>query len=161
MHVSKLLLEMIEIANQVNLTLNLYSMSKKKAAGAVTAIPVLTGEELLQKVRELGTISTKEKARQCGYSTETKKGVERANLMKFYNALIDAEGIQLDGKQNPNGRGGRAPSNKVTVQSNGNMLIGAAYTKRMGLKEGDAFEITLGRKHIRLSQVGGEDGDED
>jgi AbrB-like transcriptional regulator len=81
--------------------------------------------------------------------------------MKFYNALIDAEGIHLDGKQNPNGRGGRVPSNKVTVQSNGNMLIGAAYTKRMGLKEGDAFEITLGRKHIRLRQIGSEDDDED
>jgi AbrB-like transcriptional regulator len=77
--------------------------------------------------------------------------------MKFYNALIDAEGIQLDGRQNHNGRGGRAPSNKVTVQSNGNMLIGAAYTRRMGLKEGDVFEITLGRKHIRLRQVGDED----
>jgi hypothetical protein len=135
-------------------------MNKKKSTNTPAAIPVLTGEELLQKVRDLGTISTKEKARLCGYSTETKKGVERANLMKFYNALIDAEGIQLDGKQNPNGRGGRSPSNKVTVQSNGNMLIGAAYTKRMGLKEGDAFEITLGRKHIRLRQVGSEDSDD-
>jgi AbrB-like transcriptional regulator len=136
-------------------------MNKKKATGATITIPTLTGEELVQKVRELGNVSTKEKARQCGYSTETKNGVERANLMKFYNALIDAEGIHLDGKQNPNGRGGRVPSNKVTVQSNGNMLIGAAYTKRMGLKEGDAFEITLGRKHIRLRQIGSEDDDED
>ncbi len=32
-------------------------------------------------------------------------------------------------------------------------LLAAAYTKKMGLKEGDAFEITLGRKHIRLKQI--------
>jgi AbrB-like transcriptional regulator len=127
--------------------LSLGSMSKKKS------VEPLTGEELLQRVKDLGNLSKEEKARQCGYFTETKKGVERVNLMKFYNALIDAEGIELDGKQSATGRGGRLPSNKVTVQSNGNMLIGAAYTKRMGLKEGDAFEITLGRKHIRLKQI--------
>jgi hypothetical protein len=55
-------------------------MNKKKATGATITIPTLTGEELVQKVRELGNVSTKEKARQCGYSTETKNGVERANF---------------------------------------------------------------------------------
>jgi AbrB-like transcriptional regulator len=122
-------------------------MSKKKS------IEPLVGEELLQKVEELGNISKEDKARRCGYFTQTAKGVERVNLMKFYNALIDAKGIEIDSKQSMSGRGGRLPSNKVTVQSNGNMLIGAAYTKQMNLKEGDTFEITLGRKHIRLKQV--------
>jgi AbrB-like transcriptional regulator len=122
-------------------------MSRKKT------IEPLVGDELLQKVEELGNISKEEKARRCGYFTQTTKGVERVNLMKFYNALIDAKGIEIDGKQSTSGRGGRLPSNKVTVQSNGNMLIGAAYTKQMNLKEGDTFEITLGRKHIRLKQV--------
>jgi AbrB-like transcriptional regulator len=31
-------------------------------------------------------------------------------------------------------------------------LIGAAYTKEMGLKEGDTFSIKLGYKHIHLVQ---------
>ena len=122
-------------------------MSKKKS------IEPLVGEALLQKVEELGNLSREDKARQCGYFTQTTQGVERVNVMKFYNALIDAKGIELDSKQSTAGRGGRLPSNKVTVQSNGNMLIGAAYTKQMNLKEGDTFEITLGRKHIRLKQV--------
>ena len=118
-----------------------------------TPIKPLAGEELLQKVRDLGSASKEDKARECGYYTATKNGVERVNMMKFLNALIDAEGIQLDSKATGTGRGGRSASYKITVQSNKNLLIGAAYTKQMGLKEGDVFEITLGRKHIHLKQV--------
>jgi antitoxin component of MazEF toxin-antitoxin module len=74
-------------------------------------------------------------------------------MMKFLNALIDAEGIELDGKQGANGRGGRSASYRISVQSNGNLLIGSAYTKQMDLRPGDEFEISLGRKHIHLKQV--------
>lgn len=122
-------------------------MSKKKK------IEALTGEELVMKVKELEHLSKEEKARECGYYTITKNGVERVNMMKFLNALIDAEGIELDSKQGSNGRGGRSASFRISVQSNGNLLIGAAYTKQMDLKPGDEFEITLGRKHIHLKQV--------
>jgi hypothetical protein len=128
-------------------------MSNKKT------IEPLVGEELLQKVKDLGSASKEDKARECGYFTETKNGVERVNMMKFLNALIDAEGIQLDSKAVGGGRGGRSASYKITVQSNNNLLIGAAYTKQMGLKEGDVFEISLGRKHIHLKQIDKE-GDE-
>ncbi|KPQ40333.1 MAG: AbrB family transcriptional regulator [Phormidium sp.] len=117
----------------------------------------LTGNELLDKVRALGSLPKEEKARECGYYTVTKNGVERVNMMKFLNALIDAEGIELDSKQPSNGRGGRSASYRISVQSNGNLLIGAAYTKQMGLNPGDEFEISLGRKHIHLKQVGAED----
>ena len=113
----------------------------------------LTGEELIKKVKELGNLSKAEKTRECGYYTVTKEGVERVNMMKFFNALIDAEGIDLDSKQNGNGRGGRSASYRISVQNNGNLLIGAAYTKQMDLKPGDEFEISLGRKHIHLRQV--------
>jgi len=83
-------------------------------------------------------------------------------MMKFLNALIDAEGIQLDSIQNGGGRGGRSASFRITVQSNGNLLIGSTYTKQMGLEPGDEFEIALGRKHIRLRQLHvGEDGEFD
>lgn len=113
----------------------------------------LTGEALLTKVKQLEHLSKEEKAKECGYYTVTKNGVERVNMMKFLNALIDAEGIQLDSKQSSNGRGGRSASYRITVQSNGNLLIGSAYTKQMDLKPGDEFEISLGRKHIRLKQL--------
>ena len=122
----------------------------------------LDGEDLIRKVKDLGSLSKEEKARECGYYTVTKNGVERVNMMKFLNALIEAEGIQLDGKQNGNGRGGRSASYRISVQSNGNLLIGAAYTKQMDLEPGDEFEISLGRKHIHLRQVeAGEEKEEE
>jgi len=68
-------------------------------------IEPLVGEELLQKVKDLGGATKEDKARECGYFTETKNGVERVNMMKFLNALIDAEGIQLDSKAVGSGRG--------------------------------------------------------
>lgn len=113
----------------------------------------LIGEKLIKQVKELGNLSKEEKARACGYYTMTKNGVERVNMMKFLNALIDAEGIELDSKISSNGRGGRSASYRISVQSNGNLLIGSAYTKQMGLQPGDEFEITLGRKHIHLKQI--------
>ncbi|MFE1745931.1 AbrB family transcriptional regulator [Coleofasciculus sp. H7-2] len=130
-------------------------MNKKKK------IDPLTGEALVKKVKELESLSKEEKARACGYYTVTKSGVERVNMMKFLNALIDAEGIELDGKQSGNGRGGRSASYRISVQSNHNLLIGSAYTKQMGLNPGDEFEISLGRKHIHLRQLDREEGAED
>jgi hypothetical protein len=122
-----------------------------------TQIKPLTGPELIQKVKDLGALNKEDKARECGYFTETKNGIERVNMMKFLNALIDAEGIDLDSTLNGQGRGGRSASYRISVQSNGNLLIGSAYTKKMNLQAGDEFEITLGRKHIHLKQVDAED----
>ncbi|MEL7477126.1 MAG: AbrB-like transcriptional regulator, partial [Cyanobacteria bacterium J06555_12] len=36
---------------------------------------------------------------------------------------------------------------------NGNLLIGAAYTKELGLEAGDEFEIKLSKKQISLTRV--------
>jgi hypothetical protein len=120
-------------------------------------IEVLTGQALVKKVKELEDYSKEEKAKACGYYTITKSGTKRVNMMKFMNALIAAEGIELDSEQSANGRGGRSASYRITVQSNGNLLIGSTYTKQMGLKPGDEFEISLGRKHIHLKQIGGDE----
>ncbi|MDX2096246.1 MAG: AbrB family transcriptional regulator [Leptolyngbyaceae cyanobacterium bins.59] len=126
-------------------------MTKKKK------IEPLTGEELLKKVKESEHLTEEEKAKACGYYTVTKSGVERVNMMKFLKALLDADGIELDGRSNGNGRGGRSASYRISVQSNGNLLIGSAYTKQMDLKPGDEFEISLGRKHIHLKQIDRDD----
>lgn len=124
-------------------------------------IEPLLGDELLKKVKELESESKEDKAKKCGYYTITKNGIERVNMMKFLNALIDAEGIQLDSTPSANGRGGRSASYRISVQSNNNLLIGSAYTKQMNLKPGDEFLITLGKKHIRLRQVDPEDREDD
>jgi len=114
----------------------------------------LTGEALLNKVKELGNLGREEKAKACGYYSVSRDGSERVSMMKFLKALLDAEGIELDSKiKDGNGRGGRSASYRITVQANGNLLIGSAYTKQMELHPGDEFEISLGRKHIHLKQV--------
>ena len=113
----------------------------------------LTGDELIKKVKELANVSREEKARVCGYVSTTKAGVERVNLMQFLNTLMEAEGIELDGQVEGAGRGGRTASYRISVQANGNLLIGSAYTKQLGLVAGDEFEISLGRKHIYLKHI--------
>jgi hypothetical protein len=123
-------------------------MSKSKQSSP------LTGQALVDKVRQLENHSKEDKAKACGYYTETKNGVKRVNMMKFLNALIDAEGIELDSSPNGKGKGGRSASYRISVQNNYNLLIGAAYTKQMGLEPGTEFEIIIGRKYIKLAQVG-------
>ncbi len=118
----------------------------------------LTGIILLKKVKELGNLPKSEKARLCGYFTTNKDGTERANIMQFQAALLEAAGIDLDKRGEGKGRRGRDASYRTTVQSNGNLLIGKTYTQQMGLEPGDEFEIVLGRKHIKLYKIeAGED----
>lgn len=115
----------------------------------------LKGEALLQKVKELEHLTKEEKAKACGYSTVTKTGKVRINSIKFLNAVMEAANITLENKSKV--RGGRNASYRVSVQKNGNLLIGSAYTSQMGLNPGDELEIKLGRKHIHLKQVGATD----
>lgn len=116
----------------------------------------LVGKELLKKVKKLGNVSREEKAIECGYYTLTDNGQKRVSMVKFLNALIEAEGISLDNELPvENKKRGRSANYRINVQSNGNLSIGKAYTEKMGLKPGDEFEVILGRKNIHLKQVEG------
>ena len=115
---------------------------------------MLTGTELLTKVKELGDVSKTELATQCGYVSKKKDGSDRVNFTAFYEALLGAKGVELGG--NPSvGKGGRKLSYIATVQGNGNLLVGKAYTAMLGLEPGAEFDIKLGKKAIRLTPVGG------
>ena len=112
---------------------------------------MLTGSDLLAKVKELGDVSKSALVRACGYVSTKKKGGERLNFTAFYEALLEAKGVNLgDSGVAGIGKGGRKLSYIATVQGNGNLLIGKAYTALLDLKAGDEFEIKLGRKQIRL-----------
>ncbi|MEB3172030.1 MAG: AbrB family transcriptional regulator [Synechococcaceae cyanobacterium] len=118
---------------------------------------MLTGSELLAKVKELGDASKSDLVRSCGYVSSKKDGGERLNFTAFYEALLEAKGLSLgDGPGKGNGTPGRKLSYVATVQGNGNLLVGKAYTAMLGLEPGDEFEIKLGRKQIRLVPAGGE-----
>ena len=121
---------------------------------------MLTGSDLLAKVKELGDVSKSELVRECGYVSEKKDGGDRLNFTAFYEALLEAKGVNLSSGGAAIGKGGRKLSYIAKVQGNGNLLIGKAYTALLDLKVGDEFDIKLGKKAIRLIPVGGSEEDE-
>ena len=122
---------------------------------------MLTGQELLSKVKEMGDASKSELVSACGYVSKKKDGSERINYTAFYEALLIAKGVELGGgPSNGRGVGGRKLSYTATVQGNGNLLVGKAYTALLGLQPGDEFEIKLGRKQIRMIPVGSTEDEE-
>ena len=117
---------------------------------------MLTGSELLAKVKELGDASKSDLVRSAGYVSTKKDGSERLNFTAFYEALLEAKGVSLGdgGGSGGKGRPGRILSFATKIQFNGNLLVGKAYTAQLGLKPGDEFEIKLGRKQIQLIPLG-------
>ena len=115
---------------------------------------MLAGAELLAKVKDLGDVSKSDVVRACGYVSVKQDGGERLNFTAFYEALLDAKGINLGGGTARVGKGGRKLSYVAKVQGNGNLLIGKAYTAMLNLEPGDEFQIKLGKKAIRLVPTG-------
>jgi len=56
---------------------------------------MLTGSELLAKVKELGDVSKSDLVRSAGYVSTKKDGTERLNFTAFYEALLEAKGVTL------------------------------------------------------------------
>ena len=123
---------------------------------------MLTGSDLLAKVKDLGDVSKSDLVKACGYVSTKKDGGERLNFTAFYEALLEAKGVNLAvGGAAGVGKGGRKLSYTAKVQGNGNLLVGKAYTARLELNPGDEFTIKLGKKAIRLIPAGEtEEGDE-
>ena len=122
---------------------------------------MLTGSDLLAKVKDLGDVSKTDLATAWGYVSKKKDGSDRVNFTAFYEALLNAKGIDLGGGSAGVGKGGRKLSYVATVQGNGNLLIGKAYTAMLDLQVGDEFTIKLGKKAIRLIPVGSEEEGDD
>ena len=122
---------------------------------------MLTGAELLSKVKDLGDVSKSDIVRACGYVSTKKDGGERLNFTAFYEALLDAKGVNLSGGGVGVGKGGRKLSYTAKVQGNGNLLVGKAYTAMLNLEPGAEFDIKLGKKAIRLIPVGGVEEDDE
>jgi len=68
---------------------------------------MLTGSELLAKVKELGDASKSDLVRSCGYVSTKKDGGERLNFTAFYEALLEAKGLSLGNDGVGRGKGGR------------------------------------------------------
>ena len=121
----------------------------------------LVGEELLSFVKQNQGMGKTELAVAAGYVSTTKEGKQRTNLSAMQDALCAAVGIKIGGKSEV-GPGGRKLSYTARIQGNGNLLVGNAYTKKLGLEPGAEFDIKISKQTgtIRLVPVGGAD-DED
>ena len=106
---------------------------------------MLTGAELLAKVKELGDCNKSDLVRGCGYVSTQKDGSERLNFTAFYEALLEAKGVSLTATK----KAGRKLSYKTKVQFNGNLMVGNAYLAD-AFKPGDEFEIKVSRNTVTL-----------
>lgn len=107
----------------------------------------LEGKDLLARAKELSHLKKRNIAIDCGYST-IKNDKVRVDMTGFYDAMLSAKGVSIE--STPSDSRGKVASFQATVHKNGQIIIGSTYTKEMGLKEGDIFEIKLGTKNIRL-----------
>ena len=112
---------------------------------------MLVGKELLEKSKLLSKKSEDEIARGCGYVGPSGR-VLRKN---FYKALIEAKGYKLsnNGAGRPGNRSsrGRQAEFRTKVHGNGNLLIGHAYTKKLGLEPGQEFRIDVRKESGAIS----------
>jgi AbrB-like transcriptional regulator len=126
--------------------------TKLETAAPVEKIVPLTGRALKVKLKELSHLKKSETAKACGYYSVAKDGTIKVSLTKFYDAVLQSQGISIDEKPKTDGRG-REASYRATVHQNGQILIGAVYTRALNLVPGDEFEIKVGYKHINLKAI--------
>ena len=104
---------------------------------------MLVGKELLDKARSLSNRPEDEIARGCGYVGPSGRGLRKS----FYRALVEAKGYKLPSSSGgPAASRGRQAEFRTRVHGNGNLLIGHAYTRRLGLEPGQEFRIEIHRE---------------
>jgi hypothetical protein len=107
-----------------------------------TSGEMLVGQALLDRARSLSNRPEDQIARACGYVGPSGRLLKKS----FYRALVEAKGYVLP-KSAAMGAGhgskGRQAEFRTKVHGNGNLLIGNAYTRRMGLEPGQEFRIEI------------------
>jgi hypothetical protein len=105
---------------------------------------MLEGKALLEKARSLSNRPEDQIARACGYVGPSGRLLKKS----FYRALVVAKGYALPSQSSGGGKSGsgtkgRQAEFRTRVHGNGNLLIGHAYTRRMGLEPGAEFRIEI------------------
>ena len=112
---------------------------------------MLVGKELLDKARSLSDRPEDEIAKGCGYVGPSGRVLRKS----FYRSLVEAKGYKL--RSNRPGRAGNRSSRgrqaefRTKVHGNGNLLIGHAYTKKLGLEPGQEFRIDVRKESGAIS----------
>ena len=101
---------------------------------------MLVGQALLDRARSLSNRPEDQIARACGYVGPSGRLLKKS----FYRALVEAKGYTIPKSAgSSSGSKGRQAEFRTRVHGNGNLLIGNAYTRRMGLEPGQEFRIEL------------------
>jgi hypothetical protein len=120
---------------------------------------MLRGDQLLAKLDASSSLSRSDLVRACGYVSRAEDGRERLHFTDFYEAVLDAKGVQLPrhgGRFDPRRSAqGRHLSFNTHVHFNGNLMVGRAYTEKLHLQPGDQFRIHLDDGEIRLVPLNG------
>lgn len=115
---------------------------------------MLTGQELLDKIKELGAISRSDVARACGYVTTKKDGSERINFTAFYEAISEAKGVILappEGKAK--GKRGKPLSFCVKSSKGGVIPVTAGYAELIGVGPSQHVMIEHGDGWLKLTKA--------
>ena len=137
------------------------AQSRKKSAETPPNTP-LVGQELIDKVQELGDVEKSNLARACGYISISQDGKEILNFNAFYEALVEANDTVLRPSLNQNSQ----LDYQLTTAPDGTLVLKREYTALFNLAPGDEF-VALPQtwtKSIRLlpREVAEElDGDEE
>lgn len=123
----------------------------------------LVGQALIDRARDLSDHAPEDIARACGYVGPGGRVLRKA----FLRALVEARGLSPSRAAAAVAGGasrGRQAEYRTRVHGNGNLLIGQAYTRRLGLAPGQECRIELhqetGTIWLRpLDQDGSDDGD--
>ena len=103
---------------------------------------MLEGQALLDRARALSDRPEDQIARGCGYVGPSGRVLKKS----FYRALVAAKGYTLPSASASSGlTKGRQAEFRTRVHGNGNLLIGQAYTRRLGLEPGQEFRIEIHR----------------
>ena len=83
--------------------------------------PMLTGADLLNRVKELGDCAKTDLAKGCGYVVKKKDGSEQVKFTAFYEALLEAKGLSFSTGGSGVGKGGRKVAQAITSND---LLVG-------------------------------------
>ena len=118
-------------------------MALQRGSADMAATQMLVGDALLEKARALSNRPEDQIARACGYVGPSGRLLKKS----FYRALVAAKGYAVPQSAAAHAGGGgpkgRQAEFRTRVHGNGNLLIGHAYTRRMGLEPGQEFRIEV------------------
>jgi hypothetical protein len=114
---------------------------------------MLEGKALLDRARALSNRPEDEIARGCGYVGPSGRLLKKS----FYRALVAAKGYALPSSVSQTGSSGQGKGRqaefRTRVHGNGNLLIGQAYTRQLGLEPGQEFRIEIDPDNGSISLV--------